>query len=187
MLVLQHSKHDTKLLNQSLEKYLPKLKEVALKITKGNKVDAKDLTQDLIVIILEYDREKILRIIDNGHLVFWSARVLMNQYVRSNSTFKTKYYTALRSENKDIKNFEYEDQIDEKIEFEHKLEFIEKKLRNLHQYDQLLFKTYFESGKSIRQLAKETDISVTSIFTTLRNVKRYLKNEVDNEYKNIER
>lgn len=53
----------------------------------------------------------------------------MNQYTRSNSTFKTKYYTALRSENKDIKNFKYEDEINDKIEFDHKLEFIEKKLK----------------------------------------------------------
>ena len=184
---LQHSIKGTRLLNKSLEKHLMKLQEVALKITKGNKANADDLTQDLIVVILEYDREKMLSIVNNGHLVFWSARVLMNQYTRSNSTFKTKYYTALRSENKDIKNFKYEDEIDDKIEFDHKLEFIEKKLKNLHQYDQLLFKTYYQSGKSIRQLAKETDISVTSIFTTLRNVKKYLKNEVDHEFKELER
>jgi len=46
-------------LNQELAKYYQKLLKLAEKITKGNKVDAQDLVQDLYVIILEYDQEKI--------------------------------------------------------------------------------------------------------------------------------
>ena len=42
-------------LNQDLEQYYLKLLNLAEKITKGNKIDAKDLVQDLYVIILEYD------------------------------------------------------------------------------------------------------------------------------------
>ena len=57
-------------LNQELAKYYPKLLKLAEKITKGNKVDALDLVQDLYVIILEYDQEKIKKIVENGHLVF---------------------------------------------------------------------------------------------------------------------
>jgi RNA polymerase sigma factor (sigma-70 family) len=174
-------------LNQELAKYYPKLLKLAEKITKGNKVDAQDLVQDLYVIILEYDQEKIKKIVENGHLVFWSARVLMNQYVRTNSAFKTKYYTKLRTENYDVKNFKYFDGIEELVEFENKLQFVKDKMNNLHEYDKLLFEIYFSSGKSIRKLAKDTGISTTSIYTTLKNVKQYLKDEVESEYKEFER
>ena len=174
-------------LNQELAKYYPKLLKLAEKITKGNKVDAQDLVQDLYVIILEYDQEKIKKIVENGHLVFWSARVLMNQYVRTNSAFKTKYYTKLRTENYDVKNFQYFDGIEEFVEFENKLQFVKDKMNNLHEYDKLLFEIYFSSGKSIRKLAKDTGISTTSIYTTLKNVKQYLKDEVESEYKEFER
>lgn len=174
-------------LNQELAKYYPKLLKLAEKITKGNKVDAQDLVQDLYVIILEYDQEKIKKIVENGHLVFWSARVLMNQYVRTNSAFKTKYYTKLRTENYDVKNFQYFDSIEELVEFENKLQFVKDKMNNLHEYDKLLFEIYFSSGKSIRKLAKDTGISTTSIYTTLKNVKQYLKDEVESEYKEFER
>lgn len=174
-------------LNQELAKYYPKLLKLAEKITKGNKVDAQDLVQDLYVIILEYDQEKIKKIVKNGHLVFWSARVLMNQYVRTNSAFKTKYYTKLRTENYDVKNFQYFDGIEELVEFENKLQFVKDKMNNLHEYDKLLFEIYFSSGKSIRKLAKDTGISTTSIYTTLKNVKQYLKDEVESEYKEFER
>ena len=174
-------------LNQELAKYYPKLLKLAEKITKGNKVDALDLVQDLYVIILEYDQEKIKKIVENGHLVFWSARVLMNQYVRTNSAFKTKYYTKLRTENYDVKNFQYFDSIEELVEFENKLQFVKDKMNNLHEYDKLLFEIYFSSGKSIRKLAKDTGISTTSIYTTLKNVKQYLKDEVESEYKEFER
>ena len=119
-------------LNQELAKYYQKLLKLAEKITKGNKVDAQDLVQDLYVIILEYDQEKIKKIVENGHLVFWSARDLMNQYVRTNSAFKTKYYTKLRTENYDDKNFQYYDVIEESVEIKNKLSFFKDKMKNLY-------------------------------------------------------
>lgn len=186
MSVCKPSTQDTDFLSLMLNKHLKKIKEVALKITNGNKVDAKDLTQDLCVIILEYDSDKMKAIIENGHLIFWSARVMINQYVRSNSAFKTKYYTKLRTDNFDVKNFQYFDNIEELIEFENKLKFIKEKMQDLHEYDRLLFEIYFQSGKSIRKLAKDTGISTTSIYTTLKNVKKYLINEAKSNYKELE-
>ena len=60
-------------------------------------------------------------------------------------------------------------------------------MNDLHEYDKLLFEIYFSSGKSIRRLAKDTGISTTSIYTTLKNVKQYLKDEVESQYKELER
>jgi len=174
-------------LNKDLTHYYNKIYEIALKITKNNVNDAKDLTQDVCLIVLEYDQQKMSKIIDNGHLIFWVARVMLNQYSRSNSTFKTKYHTYLRSENVEINNFEYFDDISWHQERENKLEFINSKLKDLHEYDKILFQIYFSSGKSIRKLSKESGISVTSIYTTLKNVKNYLKDEVENQYEELTR
>jgi DNA-directed RNA polymerase specialized sigma subunit len=111
---------------------------------------------------------------------------MLNQYTRANSNFKTKYYTYLRTENYEVKNFEYFDDIDWHKEKENKLQFLNDKLSNLHEYDKLLFQLYYSTGKSIRKLSKESGISVTSIYNTLRNVKNYLKDEVESEYKELQ-
>ena len=163
-----------------------KIYDIALKITKGNTNDAKDLTQEVYVILLEYDQDKLQSIYDNGHISYWVARVMLNQYTRANSNFKTKYYTYLRTENYEVKNFEYFDDIDWHKEKENKLQFLNDKLSNLHEYDKLLFQLYYSTGKSIRKLSKESGISVTSIYNTLRNVKNYLKDEVESEYKELQ-
>ncbi len=172
-------------LNELLGKEYNKVYDIALKITKGNAINAQDLTQDVYVVMLEYDQDKLQTIYDNGHLIFWVARVMLNQYVRGNSAFKTKYYTYLRSENFEVSDLKHFDDIDWHKERENKLEFINEKLQGLHEYDKLLFQIYFSSGKSIRKLSKESGISVTSIYTTLRNVKNYLKDEVESEYKEL--
>ena len=71
-----------------LGKEYDKIHDIALKITKGNDIDAQDLTQEVYVIMLEYDQEKLQKIYENGHLNYWVARVMLNQYIRSTSPFK---------------------------------------------------------------------------------------------------
>lgn len=49
---------------------------------------------------------------------------------------------------------------------------------NLHWYDIQLFKIYYEGDKSMRKLAKETNISVSNIFETINRTREYLKNKL---------
>ena len=164
-----------------LGKEYNKIHEIALKITKGNDIDAQDLTQEVYVIMLEYDQEKLQKIYDNGHLNYWVARVMLNQYIRSTSPFKKKHHSYLKDANAVVSNLAHDDSeetIQDKILFEKRLPMVEDAMKDLHFYDKTLFNVYYESDHSIRSLSESTSISTTSIFNTIKNVRNYIKDEI---------
>lgn len=59
---------------------------------------------------------------------------------------------------------------------------IENEMESWHWYDKLLFETYIKDGRSMRGLSSDTKISLTSIFTTLRNCKARIKENVGEDY-----
>ena len=59
---------------------------------------------------------------------------------------------------------------------------IREEIEKWHWYDKMLFNTYIEDGKSMRQLSADTGISLTSIFTTLRNCKNRVKENVGEDF-----
>jgi hypothetical protein len=50
-----------------------------------------DFVQEIYLILLEYDQEKIKEIYDNGHIKFFLTRVIKNQWCSSTSPFFKKY------------------------------------------------------------------------------------------------
>ena len=55
-------------------------------------------------------------------------------------------------------------------------------VRDLHWYDEMLFNLYRTTGKSMRTISKETGISTSSIFTTLKHCKDTIREEVGEDY-----
>jgi len=51
-----------------------------------------------------------------------------------------------------------------------------------HWYDRKLFKIYYETDISMRKLAKETNISVTSIFNSCKNYKDIIKSKFGEDF-----
>lgn len=70
-------------------------------------------------------------------------------------------------------------------DFHDLLESIYETLQEMHWYDRELFTFYIKSGKSIRQLAKKTGISRTSINNTLQNVKQIIRDKHGEEVEKI--
>lgn len=176
------------ILKDDLAKHYNELYDIAFKITKGNDLDAQDLTQEVYVIMLEYDQEKLQSIYDNGHLKFWVARVMLNQYLRASSEFKKKHHTYLKDENAiigDLRACNTESDISDKILFEERLGVVNSIMEDLHYYDKNLFSVYYGSDHSIRSLAEATGISTTSIFHTIKNVRNYIKDEVKDKHQNL--
>ena len=62
------------------------------------------------------------------------------------------------------------------------MEKIEAETMNWHWYDRMLFDTYLKDGRSMRKLSEETGISVTSVFTTLRNCKERIRLNCGEDY-----
>lgn len=59
---------------------------------------------------------------------------------------------------------------------------VSKELNNWEWYDKMLFEIYKNSNKSIRKISKETRISTKSIFQTLKNCKKRLKENLKEDY-----
>lgn len=50
-----------------------------------------DLKQEIYIIILDYDREKIIEMYEKKQLKYWLVRVITNQYFSKYSTYYYKY------------------------------------------------------------------------------------------------
>jgi DNA-directed RNA polymerase specialized sigma24 family protein len=70
-------------------------------------------------------------------------------------------------------DFEFE------TEFTKKLDAVEQAKDQMNWYDLKLFELYHNEGLSIRKLSKETRISASSIFNTLRNAKSEIHQAYD--------
>ena len=59
---------------------------------------------------------------------------------------------------------------------------IDEEIKNWDWYDRKLFKLYRDSDMSMRDIAKETNISLISIFNSIKNYKIILKDKFENDY-----
>lgn len=59
---------------------------------------------------------------------------------------------------------------------------IQKEVDKWHWYDIKMFNLYRESELSMREIAEETDISLTSIFNTLKNCKERLREAIGEDF-----
>lgn len=59
---------------------------------------------------------------------------------------------------------------------------VENEVKKWHWYDRMLFDTYITNEKSMRKLSQETKISLTSVFNTIKNCKKRLKETIGEDY-----
>jgi hypothetical protein len=59
---------------------------------------------------------------------------------------------------------------------------IDAEIKQWHWYDEKLFKLYRDTDMSMRDIAKETNISLISIFNSIKNYKEILNTKFGNDY-----
>ena len=59
---------------------------------------------------------------------------------------------------------------------------IDDELENWHWYDRKLFKLYRDTDMSMRDISSETNISLISIFHSIKNYKEILKEKFQKDY-----
>jgi hypothetical protein len=55
-----------------------------------------------------------------------------------------------------------------------------------HWYDQKMFEIYHTTGMSMRDIEKETGISLFSIFDTLKKSKEYVREKIQEDYEDLQ-
>lgn len=134
-----------------------------------------DLRQEVSIILYEYDKEKLSDIVSKGKNVFkfWVVRICCNQIGSNGKVNKTyKLLIPVEDINKFIKNtIDISDDI-------YIINQIEKRINNLYWYDKEILKLYIELG-SVRKVSAITGIPHTSIFITIKNIQRCIKQSLE--------
>lgn len=133
----------------------------------------KDLYQEMLLILIQYNAEKILAIKCQRCFV---VKILTNMWNSTTSPFFYKYkknsYLHDSPDTIPEPAHENENNIDEE-----RLLQIEAELNNMHWYDKTIFLLYIECGSS-RKLQAKTGIHYVSISKTVRKVKKILKERI---------
>lgn len=141
--------------------------KMALKLG-ADKSLADDMVQDMFVKLLEIDkREKgLARIEYNGDIntmYLWTIlRSIFTDHIRKEKEFYQ--HDPIEYDNADK-------------EFENLCDCMDETLRNSHWFDKRIFDLYFddELNFSMRDLERETKISLSTIFETIKNAKKKIK------------
>lgn len=101
-------------------------------------------------------------------------------------TLRNIYFDFIKHEPKDVELiYDKPDDVSDSFgifAYENLNESLKSKLNELHWFDKKLFELYVDSGKSMRELSKDTKISLSCIFNTISKVRSYINEELKEDY-----
>lgn len=162
---------------------------------KLNNNDAKELVQEMYLRMYNYTKD-VNRIMYNEKEIntFYIYITLRNLYYSNYTSYKNKkritVFTDVDEEtyNYIINSISYDqdkilDNYNKKLDLEALYNKIDSIIDEWYWYDKKLTKLYLNTEMSMRDISKETKISLSSIFNTLTNAKEKIRQESKEEYK----
>lgn len=139
---------------------------------------AEDIVQESYMALIKYaDAKKLID--ENGKVrkgyMFFTLRSLYYQFYNK----KKKVNKVSFDEQWEIFD---DSNLDEHKAYNDICLMIDKELETWHWYDRKLFKLYRDSDMSMRDIAKETNISLISIFHSIKNYKEILNSKFEQDY-----
>jgi RNA polymerase sigma factor (sigma-70 family) len=140
---------------------------------------AEDIVQEMYLRLNKYveDPERIMYGKEpNKYFVWVTLRNMVRQFQNKRSKV---IYTG------DMVEYDQAEEDYDKLEgegFEKIIDKVWEAIDDLHWYDQKMFEVYHKTDMSMRDIEKETGISLFSIFDTLRKGKEYVKEKINEDY-----
>lgn len=137
-----------------------------------------DAKQELFLILASMPYDKFMHIhrssnkTNESGLIWWSIRTLCNMMKSGRSTFARTYrktLTELNESHDPVVNIESDELSPEEI-----YAILKDEMSALHWYERTAFDEYVKVGSAL-QLSRETGIPYRSIFTTIKQAKRKLR------------
>jgi DNA-directed RNA polymerase specialized sigma24 family protein len=151
---------------------------VAIVTSFGEAAYAEDIVQEMYIRI--HDSNAGEKCITNGEpnrAFIWV--VLKNTFI----TYQKEKAKVSKVDINEIKNISYLEEDRRKHEsYDIIRDKIQKEIQKWHPYDQQLFNIYSTSTDSMRDISKGANISLSSIFNTIKNCKARIKNAVGEDY-----
>ena len=160
--------------------------------------DANEIVQEMYLRLYDYTRD-VEKIMYNENEVntFYIYITLRNLYYsgftnygKTNKNKKMILFSEIESDtfNRLISRIaedsdEINDEIMKKINLDVLCDKIDDVIEDWYWYDKKLTKLYLNTDMSMRDISKETKISLSSIFNTLTNAKEKIRQKVQDEYK----
>ena len=140
---------------------------------------AEDIVQEMYIRLNKYveEPERIMYKDEPNKLFVW---VTLRNMVRN---FQNKKSVVIYSG--DMVEYDQEEQLfdyEEAEGFERLIEKMWESTSDLHWYDKKMFEIYHTTDMSMRDIEKETKISLYSIFDTLKKTKEYVKETNKEDY-----
>lgn len=144
----------------------------------GEHFFAEDIVQETYIMLMKWSNED--KLFNDGKInktyIWLSLRNTFLMHVtkasKLNKVSLENIATLQQGENEEHKHESYSKMLD----------LIDCEIQNWHWYDQKLFNLYKDTNLSMREIGKETTISVTSIFHTLKDCKTRIKEAVGETY-----
>ena len=159
--------------------------EISRKLTSDKYPDYEDLLHEVVLELYKKEEKLINGLIQRGELLYYIVRIMINQYHSSTSPFYAKYkrHYKLRKQYKENYIFNKGDNNNggnnwqELKKMEQRLNWIDKKCKDLNWFDVQIFKIYYLNGFSLSSMQMATKINRNTLGKSVRIVKNYLKNE----------
>jgi DNA-directed RNA polymerase specialized sigma24 family protein len=161
---------------------------------KINNNDARELVQEMYIRMYNYTTD-VSRIMYNKEEIntFYIYITLRNLYYTNYTNIKRKRHICFTDINNEkdqraINNISFNEvelfeDYNKKIDLDKLYDKIDSIIEDWYWYDKKLTKLYLNTNMSMRDISKETKISLSSIFNTLTNAKQKIRKETKEEYK----
>jgi DNA-directed RNA polymerase specialized sigma24 family protein len=164
---------NSQLVEHTYRKHHSWLSQVAYNFT-NNKDNAEELVQDLYLKLMEMnDIKKIMY--KNDINLFYLYKILRSIFL--NQQKKNVNLLSIDEELYDMQYEEYNEYADN--EFEQMLALTNEALDSMYWFDSKLFRVYIEEDHSIQSLHNATGISNSTIWTSHKKTKQYVKDYVN--------
>ena len=144
---------------------------------------AEDIVQEMYIRLNKYvdEPERIMYKDEPNKLFVW---VTLRNLVRNfqNKKKVVVYSGDMIEHDREEEAFDYE----EAEGFEKLIDMIWESTNELHWYDKKMFEIYHTTDMSMRDIEKETKISLYSIFDTLKKTKEYVREKIQEDYQDYE-
>ena len=158
--------------------------EVSRKLTSDKYPDYEDLLHEVILELYNKEEGFINGLILREECLYYIVRIMINQYHSSTSPFYAKYKRHYQIKKQYKENYIFNKRGGVEIEnweelkqMEERLNWIDKKCKNLNWFDVQIFKIYYLNGFSLTSMQMATKINRNTLGKSIRIVKKYLKNE----------
>lgn len=139
---------------------------------------AEDIVQEAYIALYKYaDADKLLDAAGNVRkgYVFFTLKSLFFQFynkkMKVNKVSIDEQFTLFDNSN-----------LEEQEAYNNICMLIDAEIKQWHWYDEKLFKLYRDTDMSMRDIAKETNISLISIFNSIKNYKEILNTKFQQDY-----